>query len=748
MRAGSRVAIAVPAAGSIVVDGRLNDWPATAPEHPLRRVTAGDPINDDSDFAASFRLAWDDEGGLYIAVDIIDEAVVINDGSGDWRTQDGIELVLRAASSDEEGAVHQIALWGDHLLGSDQGLQLQTSGDAGHRLFEWRIDTASLDIDLPADRRIALDLSVNDRDDDGSFTTINWGDADRAASGLGEALLLTSPVAIGTVKGTILRDGKAVARGLVQLRPVGDTDHAWDLQADRDGRFALRLPHGAYEVSRVADSTNAVSADLRADSVEVEIRTSRSLEQSQTLGSGVTVNAGPGTAVEASFGIQKGLWRTYGLPDGLASTSIDAIYQDRNGYLWFGTQGGVSRYDGTHFTTFTIDDGLAYNGVSAIAEDADGTLWFGTWGGLSRYDGLTFTTYTTADGLADDLVLALHRGSAGRLWIGTQSGLNCLDGSDLHTYSVGHGLPHEHISAIAEEPDGSLWFGTWGGGASHFDGDDFTTYAGIDLGHDEISDIGVDAEGGIWFATQSGVSRIFGDHVRRYTETDGLAHNAASSLAFDALGRLWVGTWEGGVSRLTAAGFVNFDSDAGLAHNEVSTIAADGDGHMWFGTWGGGISRYDGNNFEHFSDVDLAGAAKALWQDHKGRLWVGTSAGLYRKDRHGFHHYTTSDGLAHNAVNAITEDQSGILWIGTQSGLSRLDGDGNVTSFTTDDGLPHNWVNAVHCDAGGRLWLGTWGGGAARFDGESFVTYNDANGLGHDWVNTIYEDGFGRLWFG
>jgi hypothetical protein len=122
-------------------------------------------------------------------------------------------------------------------------------------------------------------------------------------------------------------------------------------------------------------------------------------------GPGTSVEAGPGTRVEAGPGFRRGLWHNFGVQDGLESGGVLAIMQDRQGHLWFGTTGGVSRYDGESFTTFTIKDGLPHNWVKSIVENRVGHLWIGTWGGgLSRYDGLVFQTLSTRDGLVHDAV--------------------------------------------------------------------------------------------------------------------------------------------------------------------------------------------------------------------------------------------------------------------------------------------------------------------------------------------------------
>ena len=119
-----------------------------------------------------------------------------------------------------------------------------------------------------------------------------------------------------------------------------------------------------------------------------------------------------------------GHWETYDVTNGLAGSLVASIYQDRKGYLWFGTfEGGVSRYDGQEWTTFTTQDGLAHNDVVSIYQDREGHLWFGTWhDGVSRYDGREWTTFTTQDGLAHNDVMSIYQDREGYLWFATRGG--------------------------------------------------------------------------------------------------------------------------------------------------------------------------------------------------------------------------------------------------------------------------------------------------------------------------------------
>ena len=143
---------------------------------------------------------------------------------------------------------------------------------------------------------------------------------------------------------------------------------------------------------------------------------------------------------------------------------VHAIYRDTGGVLWFGTEGGVSRYDGDEFTTFTTQDGLAHNRIHAIYPDPDGAVWFGTEGGISRYDGDQFTTLTVQGGLAHNRVHAIYRDTEGVLWCGTeQGGVSMYDGTAWVTLDTRDGLAGSRVYSIHPNSDGSLLFGTEGG---------------------------------------------------------------------------------------------------------------------------------------------------------------------------------------------------------------------------------------------------------------------------------------------
>ena len=127
---------------------------------------------------------------------------------------------------------------------------------------------------------------------------------------------------------------------------------------------------------------------------------------------------------------KKGAWRHLDYYDGLADNSVSVIYRDRDELLWFGTDNGVSRYDGAKFVNFTTRDRLPHNAVISIYQDSNGVMWFGTMGGISRYDGTEFVNYFTAkDGLPGNRGNSIYQDADGVMWFGTIRGVFRYDPS-------------------------------------------------------------------------------------------------------------------------------------------------------------------------------------------------------------------------------------------------------------------------------------------------------------------------------
>jgi ligand-binding sensor domain-containing protein len=248
-------------------------------------------------------------------------------------------------------------------------------------------------------------------------------------------------------------------------------------------------------------------------------------------------------------------WTRYPSGRGLGDLWVYDVAFDHRGDAWVATWKGLSRVDGTDcfplstvhsdaaspgvppcgFVTYTVENGLADKWVYAIAVDRDGALWLGTEGGVNRFDGRAWATYTHRHGLGADPA-ALPSKTAGE------------PPSPHHRSEykgIGQANPN-YVLAIAIDKAGAKWFGTWGAGLSRFDGTRWRTFTQADgLGGNYIHALGVDRDGMLWAGTDGGASWYHNGRWRTYTTRDGLLDNNVFSLAFDEQGVRWFGTWKG-----------------------------------------------------------------------------------------------------------------------------------------------------------------------------------------------------------
>jgi two-component system, sensor histidine kinase ChiS len=484
-----------------------------------------------------------------------------------------------------------------------------------------------------------------------------------------------------------------------------------------------------------------------------------------------------------------GFWRNYGLDEGLFGGSVFSFIHDRDGNMWFGTFGGVSRFDGQTWTTYTTRDGLGHNAVQAMLQDRDGVFWFGTrGGGVTRYDGETWTTFTTEDGLANNSVRSIAEDHDGNIWFGTRgSGVSRFDGQTWLNLDTGDGLVGDVIYAMLADRKGNMWFGDYARGLSRYDGQSFTNFTPAEgLRTPGICRLLEDRDGNIWAGAcrAGGTSRYDGHSWVNYTTRDGMSANVVHGILQGRDGDMWFGTgrgvtrFDGETFRIYREGLMNhviwssftdrhggywFGSDSGASYYDeswlsipldfaVMSIVEDGSGSFWFHLTDGTKIRYDGHLGRQLSQSSSTMGVHSL-QDRQGNMWFATmGGGMLRFDGQTWSAFATQDGLASNVLffNSICQDNDGILWFGTGAGVSRYDGT-SFQNITVEDGLAYSDVYSMWADRRGFLWFGT-ANGLNRYDpsnpDNAFETYTMADGLADPGVWSIAEDGQGTLWFG
>jgi two-component system sensor histidine kinase ChiS len=440
--------------------------------------------------------------------------------------------------------------------------------------------------------------------------------------------------------------------------------------------------------------------------------------------------------------------------DGLSQGSVLCILQDSKGFMWFGTEDGLNRYDGYVFKIYRPEPGnpttISNNIILALYEDSKERLWIGTnAGGMDLFDRLheQFIHYHTnandPASISSNSVNCIYEDRSGNLWVGTGGGglnklvLNKSDGASLGFVNFQNDpdnpttLSNNNVISIYEDHLGILRIGTAGGGLNKMiPGDNensppsFIHYKANPnnpdtFGLTNVMAINEDQHGTLWIGTQNGLYEFDRDKetFKRYNDNpvndNCISHHYIRRIYKDRAGILWVGTDGGGLNKMipgdskgSSPGFIPYWYDPNNPHclknNAVESIYEDRSGVLWIGIYRGGLN-------------------KLILRDIPG----------VDREKNQFIHYQTvpnnHNSLSNNAVNAICEDRRGILWVGTDGGgLNKITPPGKEGEPLTfhhyhndpgnPDSLSDNIVTCICEDHLGVLWIGTYTGGLNKLE--------------------------------
>lgn len=479
----------------------------------------------------------------------------------------------------------------------------------------------------------------------------------------------------------------------------------------------------------------------------------------------------------------------YSVQQGLAQSQVRCMAQDAEGYLWFGTLGGASRFDGRRFVNLATQEGLPDPQVNAMALDGRGRLWMASGGSLVRIAGERVAEQVTpGDGSAR--IMALASGTNGDLYIGTDGmGLFRMNGDGLDRppgypadtasavralLALGDGrllvgtrtgllvgsakgfervpLPIDGpvaVSALAEAPDGSWWVGTFTEGLVHIPSSGRPKVYNEEHGllRDNVRCLLVDNEGQLWVGTKLGINRFSQGRMRSFTVHQGMPNDNVWCALQDDEGNLWFGTDGAGVLRFAGDRFVTFTVRDGLCSDQVMTLVADAQGDLWAGTYDNGLCRLDGMALVNTVDGLPNNTVWCGARDAGGALWFGTSSGLARLERGVVAPLPEASAFADQRVMALHVDGHGTLWCGMRDGLGAVHQDLSAEFLPAGEGGPGRSIRAMAADAEGGLWLGTEEG-LYRFRGGAFTRFTTRDGLCDNTVRALVMDDAGRLWAG
>ncbi len=488
------------------------------------------------------------------------------------------------------------------------------------------------------------------------------------------------------------------------------------------------------------------------------------------------------------------LFTRYNVEDGLSQCVIKCIFQDSEGYIWFGTQNGLNKFNGYEFETFqyvpgdtgTISDGWIYS----ISEDAKKNLWTATRKGLNRYNKYThkFISYKNisdnSTSIYNDVVSGVCFGKNGII-ANTPPILNIYNETKNNFIRINTGLeydenvPDENLPVITDK-EGMIWIASKKGLAvyeplskkiivhKNIPNDNNT------ISHDHITDLYEDKLGNIWIGTENGLN-LYNKKKKKFKRffynkqsENSLESNFVSSIIKDKEGNLWVGTTGSGLYKIKINGnsykfenFKNTESPSSISNNFVISLYIDRSNILWIGTFNG-INKIDLKKKKFniikksssINSVELSdNVIASVFKENKTKTWIGTwgnGLNIYNNKTKKVKLFSTNSNdnnykISNDFVHVIFRDKQQNFWIGTRNGIDIFDKNKNkfvgINEFFNLKNVPdfrNIRINHILTDHKENIWVATQNGlYKINIEKDSYIRFSEKTGDISD--NLIYE---------
>ncbi len=486
--------------------------------------------------------------------------------------------------------------------------------------------------------------------------------------------------------------------------------------------------------------------------------------------------------------------------NGLPHNTVYRIIQDQKGFMWFGTQRGLIRYDGYECRLFgqtqVGSKGFLGKSVHALLEDKKGNLWVGTHAGdLCLRDAKTgqfmyLTDTLTFKDLLGKRIQTLFEDASGKIWIGTlDDGLIVYDPSvktTKHYNNKNCHLSNNAVFALAQDKSGRIWVATSGEGINYFDAQTSTfkqLYADVPNLNGYQKTLLLDEKDNLWLGSDgTGLYQISlaNNHIRHFdmqTETHGLNSNAVMSLALTKDKNLLIATDGGGLNVFdtqnnTFGAYKSNNTISGsLNTNALYDVFIDRNDNVWLATFNGGVNVHKAHQirFEYFTHTgnranELSNrSVLGLHQTSDGTIWVGTDGGglnMFDRKNNRFEVINNPNKIPNTVVKTIFEDKQKRLWLGYfNGGLALFDRQNkSFRHFLSNPldplSISNNSVWSIAEDNLGKLWVGTVGNGINLFDPQTgqfkhFLSReNDPTSLSDNGIMVVFADKKNNIWIG
>ncbi|MBI3132316.1 MAG: hypothetical protein HYZ13_13430 [Acidobacteria bacterium] len=377
---------------------------------------------------------------------------------------------------------------------------------------------------------------------------------------------------------------------------------------------------------------------------------------------------------------QTPVFRRFDGRDGLPQSQVEALLEDRLGFLWVGTHGGVARMGASGIQSYGLVQGLGVGRVRALLEDREGGIWAAQAdANLSLIRGSKIRVFGAEDGLGDPDCLSLALDPQGRVLVGTRKGIWLFSGGRFTGVSLGGGWSDLPISAMEHDHSGGFWVGGPRGRVGHWiPGREIQEEALPEAFRGEdVLGIHLDPSGTVHLATAKGLLARLGPGRWEGVSLKGAPAGARlKSFTMDGSGSVLIGLGEDGLWTRDPRGSIRlWTSRDGLPEEQINLGFLDRQGTLWVGTDGEGLHAraVQGLTGQQRVGAEPIGAVLGFLEEAPGRILLGTTRGIFQvEDGRGIlGHWSKAQGLPSAEVWSLIQDGRGGSWVGSAKGLVR-----------------------------------------------------------------------------
>ncbi|MCB0488359.1 MAG: two-component regulator propeller domain-containing protein [Cyclobacteriaceae bacterium] len=411
--------------------------------------------------------------------------------------------------------------------------------------------------------------------------------------------------------------------------------------------------------------------------------------------------------------------RQFTAVDGLPQSQVNMMVEDKDGYLWIGTNGGgLARFDGNEFKVFTTRDGLSSNIVQYLKLDARQNLWIINPIGITRYNGVDFKKFIPEGAHSKLSIRRVFEVGDSVFFVNSQRALGKIFNDSICYWNkpvkedrlilYTHLMPAREICLYLN--DSSFMIKSEKG--------EYT------LNHSGYFDFALSIfnyQHEVWINTEKGYFSI-DTKQKRFVKRVMDIENAI--IQYDSVNNVYW-TRSGNNLLMERKTKNRHRIDTIMRDVNINQILPDSEGNTWIGTTGSGLFKYYVQDFDKL-DFDKIGSVLSMEKGRDGSFWIGTqNRGIWREKDESISHYDIN-----SEINDIREDRNGDLWVASFNGLGRYNSkQDRFNWYTREDGIPSTYINNLDIDDKGNIWYGTRSNGAGYFNGKEFHNFSLEEGL-------------------